>query len=107
MRGLDSRIHPEAVIPGREPCDKIDACINFAPGERTRNPEQCMGLDSGSAPKRAHPGMTRVNKDGLPVKPGNDDDGDYAAFCACASMSSAALTFGRAATRSLNAVRFL
>src|SRR6267142_3762346 len=26
-----------AVIPGREPCDKIDASINFALGERTRN----------------------------------------------------------------------
>jgi hypothetical protein len=31
----------------------------------------------------------------------------YAAFWACASMSSAAFTFGRAATRSLNAIRFL
>jgi adenylate cyclase len=27
------------VIPGREPCDKIDASINFALGERTRNLE--------------------------------------------------------------------
>ena len=31
----------------------------------------------------------------------------HAAFWACASMSSAAFTFGRAATRSLNAIRFL
>jgi hypothetical protein len=38
MRGLDPRIHPETVIPGREPCDKIDE-VNFALGERTRNPE--------------------------------------------------------------------
>jgi hypothetical protein len=29
--------------------------------ERTRNPEQCMVLDSGSAPKRAHPGMTQTS----------------------------------------------
>jgi hypothetical protein len=36
-----------AVIPGREQ------------SERTRNPEQYAVLDSGSAPKRAHPGMTR------------------------------------------------
>jgi hypothetical protein len=28
--------------------------------ERTRNPEQCTMLDSGSAPKRAHPGMTET-----------------------------------------------
>src|ERR1041385_9579496 len=40
-------IELETVIPGREQ------------SERTRNPEQCMVLDSGSAPKRAHPGMTR------------------------------------------------
>jgi hypothetical protein len=26
------------VIPGREPCDKIDASINFALGERAQNP---------------------------------------------------------------------
>jgi hypothetical protein len=31
------------VIPGREPCDKIDARINFAPGERTRNPDTVRG----------------------------------------------------------------
>jgi hypothetical protein len=34
------------VIPGR-------AC-----SARTRNPEVVPGLDSGSAPERAHPGMT-------------------------------------------------
>jgi hypothetical protein len=34
------------VIPGR------------ASSARTRNPEQCTVLDSGSAAKRAHPGMT-------------------------------------------------
>ena len=28
-----------SVIPGREPCDKIDASINFVLGERTRNLE--------------------------------------------------------------------
>src|SRR5215218_1335686 len=26
---------------------------------RTRNPKQCTVLDSGSAPKKAHPGMTQ------------------------------------------------
>jgi len=26
------------VIPGREPCDEFDASINFALGERARNP---------------------------------------------------------------------
>jgi hypothetical protein len=57
-RGLDLRIHAETVIPGREPGDKTDE-VNFARGERTRNPEQCTVLDSGSAPKRAHPGMTK------------------------------------------------
>jgi hypothetical protein len=31
------------VIPGREPCDKIDARINFALGERTRNPKTVRG----------------------------------------------------------------
>jgi hypothetical protein len=59
MRGLDPRIHAEAVIPGREQ------------SERTRNPAQCTVLDSGSAPKRAHPGMTR-KMDGR-VKPGHDN----------------------------------
>jgi hypothetical protein len=52
MRGLDPRIHPETVIPGRELCAKIDE-VNFSLSSRTRNPEQCMVLDSGSAPKRA------------------------------------------------------
>ena len=52
MRGLDLRIHAETVIPGREPCDKIDE-VNFARGERTRNPEQCTVLDSGSAPSKS------------------------------------------------------
>jgi hypothetical protein len=35
---------------------------------RTRNPEQCTMLDSGSAPKRAHPGMTQTFT-------GSQDDG--------------------------------
>jgi hypothetical protein len=39
-------VHLETVIPG---CEQ---------SERTRNPEQRKVLDSGSAPKRAHPGMT-------------------------------------------------
>jgi hypothetical protein len=59
MRGLDPRIHFETVIPGR------------ASSARTRNPEQFTVLDSGSAPKRAHPGMTR-RMDGR-VKPGHDE----------------------------------
>jgi hypothetical protein len=61
MRGLDPRIHLETVIPGREQ------------SERTRNPEQCTVLDSGSAPKRAHPGMTMSKRMDCLVEPGNDD----------------------------------
>src|SRR3954463_7498337 len=37
------------VIPGREQ------------SERTRNPPRCSVLDSGSAPKWAHPGMTETD----------------------------------------------
>jgi hypothetical protein len=36
IRRRRSRFH--RVIPGREPCGKIDASINFALGERARNP---------------------------------------------------------------------
>jgi hypothetical protein len=71
---LASGLSAIAVIPGREPCDKIDQ-VNFALGERTRNPEQCMALDSGSAPERAHPGMTRSQRADCRVKPGNDGAG--------------------------------
>jgi len=52
------------VIPGREPCDKIDASIKFALGERTRNRSCRMnvgGWISGSAPHGAF---------------GNDEDGN-------------------------------
>jgi len=50
MRGLDLRIHPEIVIPGRELCAKLTKSI-LSLSERTRNPEQRVVLDSGSAPK--------------------------------------------------------
>src|SRR4051794_21874094 len=64
IRGLDPRIHLETVIPGREPCAKLTKSI-LSLGERTRNPEQCMVLDSGfvaigplSAARWRRPGMT-------------------------------------------------
>src|SRR4051794_30650461 len=57
MRGLDPRIRLQTVIPGRALCAKLTNLI-LSLSERTRNPEQCIVLDSGSAPKRAHPGMT-------------------------------------------------
>jgi hypothetical protein len=41
-----------AVIPGREPRAKLTESI-LSLGERTRNPEQCMVLDSGSAPSKS------------------------------------------------------
>jgi hypothetical protein len=44
-----------AVIPGRT-SKSATADLDV----RTRNPEQCMVLDSGSAPRRAHPGMTQT-----------------------------------------------
>src|SRR3954447_13275186 len=51
-------------LRGQSPFGKAEAraCILRHSGARvfarTRNPEQCAVLDSGSAPKRAHPGMT-------------------------------------------------
>ena len=63
-RGHPSRRRASARLPGDE------GLLFYSPSfrgvhsaklnERTRNPEQCMVLDSGSAPKRAHPGMTQT-----------------------------------------------
>src|SRR4051794_35070516 len=45
-RGEGPRIHPDPVVPGR--------ASSREPGIQ----KHCMALDSGSAPKQAHPGMT-------------------------------------------------
>jgi hypothetical protein len=50
MRGLDPRIHPETVIPGRELCAKLTKSI-LSLSERTRNPEQRMVWIPGLRPR--------------------------------------------------------
>jgi hypothetical protein len=69
MPGLDPGIHLETVIPGREPRDKIDARINFAPGERTRNPETVRGAGFRVC---AQEGASRNDEGGQDGLPGQD-----------------------------------